>query len=96
MLRLTEEDLIPLLLLETLFRAEHIPLTRVPTIINNDLRMFDRRNLWCGFLSFSFSTNGFNKHKEEVYDITIKIITLLHYIFFNHVHTAGIRTEKRL
>ena len=56
MLRLTEENVTPLILLKTMFQTECAPLQGVPTHINNSLGRFCRRNIWHGVTPNSFST----------------------------------------
>ena len=66
-LKLIEEDLIPLMLLETMFQTKFVPLPEVPSQINVHLENFGRRNLWHGMFPKSFSDWIFKKHREEAW-----------------------------
>ena len=44
-LELTEADLTPLLLIETMIQIEHVPILEVPVHVNVDFQRFGRRNL---------------------------------------------------
>ena len=44
-LGLTEEDLNPLILMETMIQIDHVPLPDAPMNVNADLKRFGRRNL---------------------------------------------------
>ena len=50
----TEEDLTLLLLLETMFQNESVPLLGFPSYVRMDLKRFDRRSMWHGVFSKSF------------------------------------------
>ena len=65
MLSLTDKDLTPLLLLETMFQEEFDPLPGVHSHINIDLEIFGRRNLCHGVFPKSFSAWMLNKYREE-------------------------------
>ena len=45
-LMLTDEDVAPLLLLESMLQPEFIPLSYIPSNMNLDLQRFGRKNLW--------------------------------------------------
>ena len=66
-LGLTEEDLIFLVLPETIIQTELVPLPGVSSCINIELKRFGKRNLLYSFIHKSFSVYIFNKHREEVW-----------------------------
>ena len=62
---LTEEDLTPLLLLESMLQSVFLPLTDISHHNNEDLRQVGRRHSWHGFFPKSFTHWVTHKYREK-------------------------------
>ena len=64
-LKLTDEDITPLLLLESMFQPEFTPLPDLSSNKTLELGRFGRRNIWHGVFPKYFSTWVFKNHRED-------------------------------
>lgn len=76
-LRLTVDDLTPLLLLESMLNKEFVPIQLLPHHINCDIQCFGRRNLWHGIFPASLSQWIQQKHGPEAWLIKFSAQSIL-------------------
>ena len=79
-LLLTEADLTPLLLLESMLQKEFSPIPNLPPQVNSDLQRFGKRNMWHGFFPKSLSKWILQEHRTDAWlgKFSIKYILALH------------------
>ena len=63
---LTEEDIIPLLLLESMLQSVSLPLPDIPHHINEDFSQVGRRHSWDGVFPMSFTYQVTCEYREKV------------------------------
>ena len=63
-LKLTDEDITPLLLLESIFQPDITPVPDSPSNANLELRTFGKINIWYSVFPKLISAWVFKKHRE--------------------------------
>ena len=82
-LELTDNDLTPLLLLDSMLNTEFCPIPTLPDHINSDLQHFGRRNMWHGIFPVSLSSWVLQTHRKDawLHKFSHKCVSTLHDIW---------------